>query len=103
MSYTRHMSLSTGTTDPCIFCDSEFRIDVEEELEHARNKFPGTQYVLAALTEEVGELAQAMLKVEAGKWSADRIWEEAVQVAAMAQRVAVEGDTSFDGDYTEPD
>lgn len=83
--------------------DEEFLAGLEAELIHARAKFPGTQYVTVALMEEVGELAQAMLKVEASKWPKSRIHEEAIQVAAMAMRVATEGDTSFVGNYTEPD
>lgn len=82
--------------------DLAFYEKVKAELAEARARFPGTKLVLAALTEEVGELAQAMLKVAAGKWPASRIYEEAVQVAAMALRCAVEGDSSFT-DYVEPD
>ena len=79
-----------------------FLEDVGAEIERARIKFPNSRLVLAALTEEVGELAQAMLKVAAGKWKPERIWEEAVQVAAMAARCATEGDPSFTA-YEEPD
>ena len=82
--------------------DDAFLDDVAEEVYSARQRFPGSNLVLAALTEEVGELAQAMLKVAAGKWPKERIREEAIQVAAMALRVAMEGDPSFTN-YTEPD
>jgi len=68
---------------------------IDEELERAREKFPTqTLWVtLAALSEEVGELNQAALhkyiehKVGA---SVDDIYEEAVQVAVMAIRVALD-------------
>lgn len=80
----------------------QFLDDVGDEIARARKLFPSSRLVLAALTEEVGELAQAMLKVAAGKWDARRVYEEAVQVAAMAARVATEGDPSFTA-YTEPD
>ncbi len=80
-----------------------FLEEVGLELERARTKFPSSNLVLAALMEEVGELAQAMLKVRAGHWSAVRVYEEAVQVAAMACRVATEGDPSFSIEYGEPD
>jgi len=52
--------------------------------------------------EEVGELAQAVLKVRAGKWQYPRVFAEAVQVAAMAMRVALEDDASLSVFYAEP-
>jgi hypothetical protein len=61
----------------------------------AREKFPCSFGSLAALMEEVGELAQACLKVAAGKWAPRRIAEEAVH-AVMAMRVAIDGDHSLD-------
>lgn len=82
--------------------DWDFLHEVAHEIDRARAKFPGSNLVMAALTEEVGELAQAMLKVAAGKWPSSRIYEEAIQVAAMALRVAVEGDPSFETHYVEP-
>lgn len=80
----------------------DFLIDVGHEIKRARGLYPSSRLVLAALTEEVGELAQAMLKFAAGKWPAERIYEEAVQVAAMAARCALEGDPSFEN-YQEPE
>lgn len=72
--------------------DSAFRSDLGAELVAARTKFPGPANPnLAALTEEVGELAQAILQQ---KPAADII-AEAVQVATMAQRVATEGDSTL--------
>jgi NTP pyrophosphatase (non-canonical NTP hydrolase) len=70
------------------FDDVEFSSLVHEELARARKKFPlqNTTTLLLALMEEVGELAQAFLQ----KQGSDRIMAEAVQVAAMAARVAVE-------------
>ena len=53
----------------------------------------GENPTVAALTEEVGELAQAMLHIREGKgtdWT--RVYREAVQVAVMAMRAATEGD-----------
>lgn len=70
--------------------DETFKSDVERELASAREKFPDTDAVMVALTEEVGELAKALLDES---WQ--RVWEEAVQVAAMAQRVATEGDPTL--------
>ena len=60
------------------------------EVMNARAKFPSSDACLAALIEETGELAKAMLSE-----SADRIYSEAVQVAAMAARCAIEGDPTL--------
>jgi hypothetical protein len=73
----------------------KFLGEVYQELVRARTKFPDSRCCTVALMEEVGELAQAMLKVAAGKWPENRIREEAVQVAVMAMRVALEGDSSI--------
>jgi NTP pyrophosphatase (non-canonical NTP hydrolase) len=69
--------------------DEAFVAAVKEELGAARAKFPGNDCVMIALTEEVGELAKALLDES---W--ERVMEEATQVAVMAQRLAVEGDAS---------
>lgn len=71
---------------------TRFLDEVRAELERARDKFPDASCSLAALTEEVGELAKAMLQEPL-----DRVRAEAVQVAVMALRVAVEGDSTLDG------
>lgn len=75
--------------------DLEFLKDVREEAINARTKFPDSVHSLAALTEEVGELAQAVIDERYHDGDSHRIWEEAVQVAVMAMRVATEGDRSF--------
>lgn len=67
-----------------------FLRDVLREVERACIKFPRPDGVMCALTEEVGELAKASLDE-----STNRVWDEAVQVAAMAARVAVEGDPTL--------
>lgn len=71
--------------------------EILRELERARAKFP-TQDVwktLAALTEEVGELNEAVLKRYAKHESETEkslldIRKEAVQVACMAMRVVLD-------------
>ena len=72
--------------------------DIEAELNRARSKFPNSVDCLPALTEELGELSQAMLQQkhepEKGKTHED-IYAEAVQTAVMAIRVATEGDPNF--------
>ena len=70
--------------------DQQFIDAVLEELARARSKFPMPNRNFTALVEEVGELAKAHL--EEGP---EEIWNEAVQVAVMAMRVATEGDPSI--------
>jgi NTP pyrophosphatase (non-canonical NTP hydrolase) len=61
------------------------------EIVLARAKFPGNRHLLAALTEEVGELAKALLQ---GRPEDE--WErEALQVACVAIRILEEGDAEF--------
>lgn len=73
--------------------DEMFLNDLRSEVTKACVKFPGPNPTIAALTEEAGELSQAMLHIREGK-HADwwKVWKEAVQVAAMAMRAATEGD-----------
>lgn len=69
--------------------------EILRELERARKKFP-EQHIwitLAALTEEVGELNQAILQFENEPHKGrtyDQIRKEAVQVACMAMRVILD-------------
>lgn len=69
--------------------------DAIREAAGARAKFPGNRHMLAALMEEVGELAQSLLEQGRGSMSADDVYAEAIQVAAMALRIAVEGSLEF--------
>ena len=77
-----------------------YQSGVERELARAREKFPqqGAFVTLAALMEEVGELAQAVLQKQfepdRGRTYAD-ILREAQQVAVMAMRLAL--DCGLDG------
>lgn len=63
-----------------------------EEMLRARKKFPSNRFLLAALQEEVGELAAALLQKE----GVERVRHEAIQVATVAIRIAEEGDRVFD-------
>jgi hypothetical protein len=66
--------------------------DVSTEIIRARKKHPGNAHLLAALTEEVGELAQAFLDNQGHQ----RIYDEAKQCACVAMRIMEEGDGDFD-------
>lgn len=68
---------------------TEFLTEVQHEVGRAREKFPDADMTNAALVEEVGELSKALMYEP---W--DRVVAEAVQVAAMACRIALEGDAS---------
>ena len=71
-------------------------IMIRDELVNARREFPETTHKLAALMEEVGELAQAMMHHDRKLGiSIQEVLREAVQVAAVAVRLAVEGDDNF--------
>ncbi len=72
-------------------------IEIQLELNRAREHFPSSSHSLAALVEEVGELSTALLEGE----GRDRVRQEAFQVAVMAIRIAEEGDPSFDQKLTE--
>lgn len=69
----------------------QFLENVGEEVQNARDKFPGRELTMTALTEEVGELARALMDE-----SRQRVYNEAVQVAAMAARVVLDGDSGAD-------
>ena len=71
--------------------DLEILDNIQTELARARLKFPNPQGSMTALTEEVGELAKAILDEP---W--ERVIAEATQVAVMAIRVATEGDPTLD-------
>lgn len=83
--------LSIGQhTDPIYTKMMTFFHDALCEVERARKKFPDSYGVMCALTEEVGELAKASMDEP---W--ENVYKEAIQVAAMAARVAIETDSSL--------
>jgi hypothetical protein len=69
------------------------------ELEYARSKFPGSDHLMVALTEEVGETAKAMLDSRVleqdPRIDARLIRAEALQVAVVALRIFEEGDPTI--------
>jgi len=81
---------------------------IVDELAKARKMFPEGRHLLAALNEEQGEVANALLErdyltdpLAEPKDHDLHVWEECVQTATMALRLAVEGDPSFK--YEPPD
>jgi len=67
----------------------DFLDQVRAELARARSKFPGDRIMTLAMAEEFGELVKAVLD----EHSSD-VRKEAVQTAAMAARVVLDGDAS---------
>ncbi|MEZ5537598.1 MAG: hypothetical protein R3F02_18515 [Thiolinea sp.] len=61
--------------------------DVADEMKLARAKFPSPQHMMTAITEEAGELAQALLDKPMAE-----VRKEAIQLACVALRIACEGD-----------
>lgn len=89
------MSENTFTPDSAetpvpLTAQEKFLQDVAVENVNASARFPSTYGAYVALGEEVGELAKALMDES---WA--RVYEEAVQVASMAMRIAVEGDPSI--------
>lgn len=69
--------------------------DIRSELMRARIKFVGNNHQLTAFNEEAGELNKAMLENNYAGVPCRDVYMEAVQAAAMAIRVATEGDSTF--------
>lgn len=63
-----------------------------DEVYFAKSKFPSGKNLLAALMEECGELAQELLQ----NGNTEHAFTEAIQVAAVALRIALEGAKEFD-------
>lgn len=74
---------------------------VRDELSSARKLWPNTQDLVLAMAEEAGETVQAVLSHKHQGGDAHAILKEAVQTAAMAVRLATEGDTSHPYDPLE--
>jgi len=68
---------------------------VYREQRRAADKFPAGERLLGALMEEVGEAANALLQIKEAGGDPQRVYDELVQVAATAFRLAVLGDTDY--------
>ena len=70
--------------------DAKFIAGLPDAVKLSRADFPSSDAALAALTEELGEVARAMLDEDD-----ERVWAECLQLAATALRLAVEGDPAM--------
>ena len=68
-----------------------FLESVFTEVMRARKLFPSSEGLMVALSEEAGEVAKAMMQEP---W--EHVYIEAVQCAAMACRLAIEGDPTLE-------
>ena len=73
----------------------QFLMDVAAEVTRARHLFPSNQDQLAAFSEEAGEVAKAFIDYRNDDETAEGLMIECIQAAAMAARLALEGDASF--------
>lgn len=75
--------------------DISFLFDVKSEVTAARARFSNTD-LAHAMTEEFGEVIKALMdQKQKDKVSSAEIYKECVQAAAMAMRLAMEGDPCF--------
>lgn len=71
-----------------------FLNEVQREVNKARQAFPTNEHLIAAATEEFGELIKAVLDHTQKDGSEEAIHKEGVQAAAMVARLVLEGDPS---------
>jgi len=75
--------------------EEQFMLDVLGEVKRARLLHPSNEHLLAALFEEVGEAAQALIDHDYEKATPEDVYKELVQSAAMCLRIAIDTDPSF--------
>jgi hypothetical protein len=82
--------------------DNDFRMAMQVELQELRRAFPGSELSFCALIADVCELARALLRYREEEVAWPQVAAAAIQVAVMAQRIAVEGDPSIRDLATDP-
>lgn len=70
--------------------ERELVVDILAELKRARAKFPGPDATFAAMVEEAGEVATAMMEEPV-----ENVRKEAIQLAVMAIRIVLDGDCTM--------
>ena len=76
---------------------SQFLASVHKEFQTSTARFPQPNHTLAKLAEESGEVARAFVRIKEGRGGISHAdaQAECIQVAAMAMRLALEGDLDF--------
>lgn len=74
----------------------DFLLDVMSEIRGAKEVFPTNDKLHIAFTEEAGEVSKALLDCHRDEDTEESVYNEAVQAAAMACRLACEGDPDFE-------
>jgi hypothetical protein len=82
--------------------DNDFRMAMQVELQELRRALPGSDLCFCALIEDVCELAKALLRYREEEVDWPQVAAAAIQVAVMAQRIAVEGDPAIRDLATDP-
>jgi hypothetical protein len=75
--------------------DYSFILGLARTLSVAREKYPGNKNRYVAFTGEAGESFYAMEKLIKGTGTYNELRDELIQTAAMACRLAVEGDADL--------
>lgn len=81
---------------------SAFLEMMEKEVHQAIDNWPAPNPTLAKLTEEAGEVATELVDIREGRsddWHL--VYKECIQTAAMACRIAIEGDGTLGAVPTE--
>jgi hypothetical protein len=73
----------------------EVLLCVLAEYDWTLGRFPGNEHKYAALGEEVGELCEALPRLDILKATASEVFEEAVQTANVALMIAVQGCSDY--------
>jgi len=73
----------------------KFCNDVYDEKKRAAEKFPKANRLLGAVMEEVGEMAEALLRITESEGTPQRVYDEAVQVASTVYRLASLGEPDY--------
>lgn len=79
----------------------KFYKEMDLERISAKIKHPTNEHLLPALTEEVGELAHALLQIKESGADCSNVYKEAIQVATLAMRIATTDLPEFNYKYAD--
>ena len=73
----------------------KFADEMVKESNRAERKFPDGKHLFTALVEEVGEVAEALLKIQGSGESPQNVYDGCVRVASTAMRLATLGGKEY--------